>query len=66
MFNLISHDFPKSLLGQTALMFIVLALVLAVLWAFISHHYFMGAEQSDSTPRDRLVGLSATQVQERI
>jgi hypothetical protein len=27
MFNLISHDFPKSLLGQTALMFIVLALV---------------------------------------
>jgi hypothetical protein len=43
MFNLISHNFPNSLLGQTALMFIVLALVLAVLWAFISHHYFMGA-----------------------
>jgi hypothetical protein len=43
MFNLISHDFPKSLLGQTALMFIVLALVLGVLWAFISRHYFMGA-----------------------
>ena len=43
MFNLISHNFPKSLLGQTALMFIVLALVLAILRAFTSQHYFMGA-----------------------
>ena len=34
MFGLNSHNFSKSLWGQTALMLIVLALVLAVLRAF--------------------------------
>ena len=43
MFSLTSHSFSKSLWGQTALMLIVLALVLAVLRAFTSAHYFMGA-----------------------
>jgi hypothetical protein len=43
MFSLISRNIPKSLWGQTALMFIVLAVVLAVLRALTSHHYFMGA-----------------------
>jgi hypothetical protein len=43
MLNLISCNIPKSLWGQTALMFIVLAVVLAVLQAFTSQHYFMGA-----------------------
>jgi hypothetical protein len=39
MLNLISRNIPKSLWGQTALMFVVLA----VLSAFTSQHYFMGA-----------------------
>jgi hypothetical protein len=43
MFSLISRNIPKSLWGQTVLMFIVLAVVLAVLRAFTSQHYFMGA-----------------------
>jgi hypothetical protein len=43
MLSLISRNIPKSLWGQTALMFIVLAVVLAVLRAFTSQHYFMGA-----------------------
>jgi hypothetical protein len=42
MLSLISR-IPKSLWGQTTLMFIVIAIVLAVLWVFTSHHYFMGA-----------------------
>ena len=41
MLSLISRNSPKSLWGQTALMFIVLAVVLAVLQAFTSQHYFM-------------------------
>jgi hypothetical protein len=41
--SLISRDIPKSLWGQAARMFFVLALVLAALWAFTSHRYFMGA-----------------------
>ena len=41
--SLISRNVPKSLWGQTARMFVVLALVLAVLRAFTSQHYFMGA-----------------------
>ena len=43
MLSLISRNIPKSLWGQTARMFIVLAVVLAVLRAFTSQHYFMGA-----------------------
>ena len=43
MLSLISRNIPKSLWGQTALMFIVLVIVLAVLRAFTSEHYFMGA-----------------------
>jgi hypothetical protein len=43
MISLISRNIPKSLWGQTTLMFIVLAVVLAVLRVFTSHHYFMGA-----------------------
>ena len=43
MLSLISRNIPKSLWGQTALMFIVLAVVLAVLRTFTSQHYFMGA-----------------------
>ena len=43
MFGLTSHNFSKSLWGQTTLMFIVLVIVLAVLRAFTSEHYFMGA-----------------------
>jgi uncharacterized membrane protein len=43
MLSLISRNIPKSLWGQTALMFIVLAVVLVVLRAFTSQHYFMGA-----------------------
>jgi len=43
MLSLISRNIPKSLWGQTALMFIVLAVVLAVLQAFTSQHSFMGA-----------------------
>jgi hypothetical protein len=43
MISLISRNTPKSLWGQTALMFIILAIVLAVLHAFTSRHYFLGA-----------------------
>ena len=43
MFSLISRNIPKSLWGQTALMLIALAVVLAVLRGFTSQHYFMGA-----------------------
>ena len=43
MLSLISRNIPKSLWGQTALMFIALAIVLAALRAFTSEHYFMGA-----------------------
>jgi len=43
MSSLISRNIPKSLWGQAARMFVVLALVLAASWAFTSHHYFMGA-----------------------
>jgi xanthine/uracil permease len=41
MFSLNSRNIPKSLWGQTALMFITLAVMLAVLRAFTSQHYFM-------------------------
>jgi hypothetical protein len=43
MFGLISRNVPRSLWGQTALMLVVLAVVLALLRAFTSQHYFMGA-----------------------
>jgi hypothetical protein len=43
MISLISRNIPKSLWGQTALMFIILAVVLAVLRLFASQHYFIGA-----------------------
>ena len=43
MSSLISRSIPKSLWGQTVVMFAVLAIVLGVLSAFTSHHYFMGA-----------------------
>jgi hypothetical protein len=43
MFSLISRNVPKSLWGQTILMLITLGIVLAVLWALTSHHYFIGA-----------------------
>ena len=43
MLSLILRNIPKSLWGQTTLMFIVLVIVLAVLRAFTSEHYFMGA-----------------------
>jgi hypothetical protein len=43
MFSLVSRNVPKSLSAQTALMLIGLAIVLAVLHAFTSQHYFMGA-----------------------
>lgn len=43
MISLISRNGRRSLWGQTALMLIILAAVLAVLWRFTSHHYFMGA-----------------------
>src|SRR5262249_43730966 len=43
MLSLIPRNIPKSLWGQTAVMFIVLAVVLAVLQAFTFEHYFMGA-----------------------
>jgi hypothetical protein len=42
MFGLICNV-PRSLWGQTALMLVVLAIVLAVLRGFTSLHYFMGA-----------------------
>jgi hypothetical protein len=43
MISLISRHIPKSLWGQTVLMFTILAVVLAVLRVATSHHYFMGA-----------------------
>jgi hypothetical protein len=43
MFGLISRNVPRSLWGQTALVLVVLAVVLAVLRAFTSQHYFIGA-----------------------
>jgi len=43
MISFISRNTPRSLWGQTTLMFIVLAVVLAVLRVFTSQHYFMGA-----------------------
>jgi hypothetical protein len=43
MFSLMSRNIPKSLWGQTALMLIILAIVLAGLRSFTSQHYFMGA-----------------------
>jgi NhaP-type Na+/H+ or K+/H+ antiporter len=43
MLSLISRNIPKSLWGQTALMLIVLAIVLAILRIFTPQHYFMGA-----------------------
>jgi hypothetical protein len=43
MFGLISRNVPRSLWDQTALTLVVLAVVLAVLRAFTSQHYFMGA-----------------------
>jgi|NGEPerStandDraft_6_1074524.scaffolds.fasta_scaffold17286_1 ABC-type xylose transport system permease subunit len=43
MFSLISRNIPKSLWGQTALMLIILAIVLAALRIFTPQHYFMGA-----------------------
>jgi len=44
--SLFSGKIPKSLSGQTARMFIVLTIVLAVLRAFRSQHDFMGAVAS--------------------
>jgi hypothetical protein len=43
MFSLVSRRIPKSLCGPTGLMLIVLAVVLAILRASTSQHYFMGA-----------------------
>jgi len=43
MISLTSRNIPKSLWGQTTLMLIVLAVVLAILWVFTSQRYFMGA-----------------------
>jgi hypothetical protein len=43
MISLISRNIPKPLWGQSVLMVIILAVVLAALRAFTSHHYFMGA-----------------------
>jgi len=42
MFSLMSRNIPKSLWGQTALMLVILAIVLAGLRSFTSQHYFMG------------------------
>jgi hypothetical protein len=43
MISLISRNIPKSLWGQTTMMFIILAVVLAALRVFTSRHYFLGA-----------------------
>jgi hypothetical protein len=43
MFSLISRQIRRSLWGQAALMLIVLAVVLVILRASTSPHYFMGA-----------------------
>ena len=43
MFSRMSRSIPKSLWGQTALMLIILASVLAGLPSFPSRHYFTGA-----------------------
>jgi uncharacterized membrane protein len=43
MISLISRNIPKSFWGQTTLMFLILAIVLAVLHIFTSHQYFLGA-----------------------
>jgi len=43
MISLLSHNNRRSLLGQTTLVLVILAVVLAVLWVFTSHHYFIGA-----------------------
>jgi hypothetical protein len=42
MFSLILRKVPRSLWGQTALMLVVLAVVLAVLRALTFPDYFMG------------------------
>jgi phosphatidylglycerophosphate synthase len=43
MLSLISRFVPKTLWGQTALMLVILAIVLGLLRAFTSQHYFMAA-----------------------
>jgi hypothetical protein len=43
MISLLSRHVPKSLWGQTTLMFVALAVVLAILRAVASQHYFLGA-----------------------
>jgi len=43
MLSLILRNIPKSRWGNTAPMLIVLAIVLAVLRAFTSRHYFLAA-----------------------
>jgi hypothetical protein len=43
MISLFSRNVRRSLWGQTTLMLVILAAVLAVLRAFTSAHYFMGA-----------------------
>ena len=43
MFSIISRNIPRSLWGQTILMFVILVVVLTVLRTFTPHHYFMGA-----------------------
>jgi len=42
--SLVSCHIRKSLWQQTALMLILRAIVLALLHALTSHHYFMGAQ----------------------
>jgi len=42
MSSRILRNIPKSLWGQTVVMVVILAIVLAVLRAFTSQHYFMG------------------------
>lgn len=43
MVSLKSHYMPRSFWGQTTLMLVILAMVLAVLRLSASYHYFMGA-----------------------
>jgi phosphatidylglycerophosphate synthase len=43
MHGLISRLVPKTLWGQTPLMLVILAIVLSLLRAFTSQHYFMAA-----------------------
>ena len=53
MFSLIAS---KSFWGQTAMMLVVLAVVLAILRALISHHHFMAAVTASYGSPDGLRG----------